>query len=518
MKTMKKLLALTLALAMVLSLSVTAFAEGGTFTIKTAEGDTHTYEVYQIFTGDLADDGATLSNVKWGQNAKNDATTVTVGDAVPETVLTELSALVSETDNQTKLDAILKYADLTSTAIGEVTKDAPYGAAPGYYLIKDKGSLAGQDDAYTTYVVQVVKETTITRKAAQPTVDKQVLDETTDAEEGSADGWGETADHAINESFQFKLTAQLPNDADLADYESYKVVFTDTMSNGVTFESIESVKVGSVTLGTTDYTCTATAGQKGGNWTLTIADLLSVEGITSLQDLTVEVIYNAHLNEDAVMAPEDDNQNKVYLEYSNNPNVGATGDLGKTPVDTVFVFTYAVPTFKYTQADPDADKVAKEGAGFKLYDSTGATEIGLIAVKDENDKVLYYRPIAAGETAEEMFSDSTGHFDIHGLDIGTYVLKETTTPDGYNTAADTIFVVGTTTNHAENADEISATVDHKLTVGGEQTSQVEILNSKGVQLPSTGGIGTTIFYIVGGLLTVGAVILLVTKKKMSAAE
>lgn len=505
MKKMNKLLALVLAMVMVLGLAASAFAEApatpATYTI-TAPNNGHTYEVYQIFTGDLHE--GILSNVKWGKNG-----TGTEGEAVSEAVLTELAGATGS-DTQ-KLAVITKNVNLESEKYGVATNAAPLTNVPaGYYLIKDvDGAFAGQDDAYTLYIVEVVQNVSIAPKSAKPTVDKQVHDETADAEAGATDGWGESADHAINESFQFKLIANLPADTDFDAYKTYKVVFTDTMSAGVTFESIASVTVDGVALTAEQYTCTATAGQAGGSWTLTINDIKAISGVSLNNGADIVVIYNAHLNESAEVnhvSGNTSNKNTVGLEYSNNPNAGGEGSMGKTPEDTVWVFTYEVDNTKVDATD-SSNKKPLAGAGFKLYDSTGTNEIGLIY----DDSLNAYRPIKGAETAVEMKSaDTTGKFNIVGLDAGTYILKETTVPAGYNKCADVTVVIKAT--HAEAADGNSATTT--LTSDSNVTNEIE--NKQGSTLPETGGIGTTIFYVLGGMLVVCAVVLMVSKKRMSA--
>ena len=505
MKHTRKLLSLLLALVMVFALATTAFAEGTTYSItinNSAEG--HTYEAYQIFTGDLS--GTTLSNIVWGSGISEDGQTA-LGDAAAKAV-----TLKDEADAKAFAKAVAPYLTTAAGSANTVTngKYVISNLAAGYYLVKDKdNSLSGADDAYTSYILQVVGNTSVSPKSAKPTVDKQVHDETGDAEAGAVDGWGESADHAINESFQFKLIAKLPADTDFSAYETYKVVFTDTMSGGVTFESIASVTVDGVTLTAGQYTATATAGQAGGSWTLTIKDIKTIDGVNLTDGADIVVIYNAHLNENAQVNHESGtttNQNKVYLEYSNNPNASGEGELGKTPEDIVWVFTYEVDNTKVDATD-SKNKTPLAGAGFRLYDSTGTTEIGLIY----DNTISAYRPVKSGETAEEMKSaDETGVFNIKGLDAGTYVLKETTVPAGYNKCADTTIVIKAT--HAEAADGASATTT--LSSDSNVTNTIE--NKQGSTLPSTGGIGTTIFYVLGSVLVLAAVVLLVTKKRMSA--
>ena len=516
MKRMKKLVSVLLAAVMVLAMTTTVFADGYTITINN-EATGHTYEAYQIFTGDLSK--GVLSNIVWGSGITADGQTALQNKYV--TAETKSAAGVAEalTNDNAVLFAKDAAGYLTTTKVDSTYNETGKnytisGLDAGYYLVKDKdSSLTDKDDAYTSYILKVAGDTTVSPKSAKPTVDKQVHDETADAEAGATDGWGESADHAINESFQFKLIANLPADTDFSAYETYKVVFTDTMSNGVTFESIASVTVDGVTLTADQYTATATAGQAGGSWTLTINNIKSIAGVNLTDGADIVVIYNAHLNENAQVNHESGtttNQNEVYLQYSNNPNASGEGgnELGKTPEDIVWVFTYEVDNTK-VDATNSTDRTPLAGAGFRLYDSTGTTEIGLIY----DSTISAYRPVKSGETAVEMTSaDSTGVFNIKGLDAGTYVLKETTVPSGYNKCADTTVVIKAT--HTENASGASATTT--LSSDSNVTNIIE--NKQGSTLPETGGMGTTIFYVIGAILVIGAGVVLITRKRMSASK
>ena len=536
MKHMKRILALALAVMMVMGLAISVSAEDTTtysITINnTASG--HTYEAYQIFKGDLKEptavdptDAATtnvLSNIVWGSGVTAD------GQAALQAKyeVTSAAALAEKLN----ADNIKEFATEVSKYLATVAnsdstvEDGKYvisGLEPGYYLVKDQnGSLAGDHDAYTRYIIEVVENSTVNPKNSIPSVDKQVHDEEADAEEGHTAGWGETADHAINESFQFKLIATLTADTDYAAYETYKVVFTDTMSAGVTFESIASVTVDGVPLGSDDYECTATAGQAGGSWTLTIEDIKDFENVNLVDGASVVVIYNAHLNENAVIGDKDENKNTVYLEYSNNPNAGGENELGKTKEDTVWVFTYEIDSVKY--ADEIKDTNVLPGAGFTLFTTTDGT------TKDAAVQLVYdtakqaYRPasvaeIAADATADEkivvteMTSDAKGKFNVIGLDVGTYIMEETLVPAGYNKCADITITI--TATHEETDEENAETV---IKFNNADPIVNNVVNKSGVVLPETGGIGTTIFYALGGVLVLVAVVLLVTKKRMATAE
>ena len=511
MKHLRKFVSILLTAIMVLAMCIPVMADGESV-ISVKNGDTHTYEVYQIFTGELSD--GKLINVKWGQNANS---SYTKGDKVEESILNTLSALNSKTDTE-KLDTIKAYANLTGGALGTVSAQNPLTVPNGYYLIKENQSYSGQDDAESTYIVQVVgQDVEIERKAVKPTVDKQVQDETNDNTiTGTAsdpilnnNGWGETADHAINESFKFKLIATLPASKDYASYNKYTVKFTDTMSEGVTFEKIDSVKVDSVPLADGAYSINGVQkGDAGKTWTITISDLKTINGVNLNDGAEVIVEYSAHLNEKAQVnynTGATDNKNTVYLEYSNNPNASGNGEFGKTPDDTVWVFTYGVNNTKFDATNNP--KTPLPGVGFTLFDSENQPV--KLVLKDDG----YYYPAPKGQTKNvvtEMTSAKNGKFNIKGLDVGQYTLKETKVPTGYNPCEDKTVIIQA--SHSESQDGISATT----TLSSNSTTTFEIDNKKGSTLPETGGIGTTIFYIVGVVLVLGAGVLLVTKKRMNA--
>ena len=518
---MRKLLSLLLALAMVFSLAVTAFADEATgeteapaettYTITIPAGDAHNYEIYQIFTGDLH--GGVLSNIKWGANGIGETEALVDEDTLD-------AVMAASGSNAEKLDVILNYVNLNTpfeTVTGSATEDVKVQVAPGYYLLKD-ASLPSEDDAYTTFIVLVVKDVEISRKAAKPGIDKQVWDEADDAET-AGQNWGETADHELNETFQFKLIATLTGDKDYADYDTYKLVFHDSMSAGITFESIAQVLVNGTEI--SGYTYTATAGQAGGSWTLTIADLKQFDA-----DLTdgcvVEVIYNAHLNNDAVIGNIDENLNDVYLEYSNNPNWDLTwgtdgkdndGDgekdekdekeepTGKTEKDTVWVFTYEVKVNKVDGADTTKKL---PGAEFKMKNAAGnwlVVENGKVKTWDTDES-----------KASVLKSDENGVFSVIGLDHGTYYLVETKAPEGYN-LLDKPFEVTISAVHQEDT-VITASTSFGEGVEGDIV-EVTVTNKAGIVLPETGGMGTTMIYILGAVMVLGAGVLLVTKRRMA---
>lgn len=486
----------------------TAMAAEGTHTVTISPAKSgHTYEAYQIFTGNLGADGS-LGNVVWGSGIDQsklaaEGTDALIKDKDAATVSQNLAAKSSDSTDAkayaTAFSGVLSTthtdsSDFVSTGVGSYTIS---GLSDGYYLIQDKaGTLNEKNDAYTSFILKIIgKDVTVAPKSTQPTVDKKIQDETGDAEVDATEGWGNTADHDINESFQFKLDATIPAEANLADYKTYKVKFNDTMSKGVTFESIESVKVNGQnntgaetwTLTKTDYTATTPTAAEDDtqSWSLTIDGVIAkCDGIKIAQGFTVEVIYNAHLNEKATInnaSGTTDNKNSVNLEYSNNPNAEGTG---KTEDKTVYAFTFGITNKKVIDS-VDGDALA--GAGFKLYTDEGCTQEYKL-VKD--DTLGAYRPAKADETAVEMKSATDGTFPIKGLDAGTYYLKETTTPKGYTTAA-------VKTIKIDAMHSINESGNPQVTLSSDSTLDNKIVDKKGSTLPSTGGMGTVLLYVAG---------------------
>lgn len=376
----------------------------------------------------------------------------------------------------------------------------------GYYLIVDTTYFNPGDyyHAYNSFfllnVPQVPYVVPINRKVVKPTVEKEVYDNQDGTNEA---GFGSSADHAINEEFQFKLTATLPANPDRAYdyYDEYMVTFCDTLSAGITFDRWDTVVINN---GGADIPIPAEnyySDASNQDLTLSIEDVKTcAPGLNLNNGATITVTYTAHLNEKAYVntaggASNTENKNSVYLIYSNNPRSSAFFD--RTPESAVCVYTYQLNNTKYHDDDTQGNEL--EGAGFKLYsDADCKNEVELY-----QDGEFYY-PIknATGKEAVEMKSAANGQFNVKGLDAGTYYLKETITPAGYDTCGVTPVTIKA--DHSGN--------DHVNLEG----SNLTIVNKKagGITLPSTGGIGTTIFYVVGGGLMVAAIVLLVTKKRM----
>lgn len=507
MKATKKLLAMMLSMIMVLAMAAPAFAEEeetsspasitSTYTI-TAPSNDHTYEVYQIFTGDYAD--GILSNVKWGENG-----TGTEGEAVSADIITELTGTTG-TDTA-KLAVISKYVNLKSDEFGTVKGGSSLNVPGGYYLIKDvDGALEGEEDAYTLYVVEVVGDVTIEPKSDVPESEKKVKD--TNDTDGTTTDWQDSADWDIGDKVPFQLKGTVADDYD--NYKVYQFIFHDQESSGLTFDS-SSVKVyvdGKEI--TTGFEVKTSGFDEDDDCTFEVVfeDLKKIDSVHAGSVITVE--YESELNSNAVLGSAG-NPNKMHLEFSNNPNDEQGGETGETPDDTVIVFTYkTVINKKLPAGEGEQGNQPLAGAEFTLEKK----------VKDDEAEGGY-KWVAINVVKSN--EDTT--FTFSGLDDGDYRLTETKTPDGYNTIDPIEFTV--TATHDITSDNPALTELNGNKVTGEITFTsntgdgsltADVVNQSGATLPETGGIGTTIFYIVGGILVVTAGILLITKKRMNINE
>lgn len=490
MKHMKKLASLLLALVMVFALATTAFAADTTITAPA--GSTRTYDVYQIFTGDLA--GDVLSNVKWGKNG-----TGTVGEAVPQDTLDALAAVNSLSDTK-KLEEISKYVNLNSEKFGTVSDGSPLTAPTGYYLIRDNG-LVGDGEAYSLYVVQVVGPTTISPKVGTTTSEKKVDDKNDSNTTQDEVKWEDSADYDIGDDVPFQLKATIAQDYD--NYKVYKLTFHDKESAGLTFKpDTVVVKIDGTTVDSSKYEVVTTDLTDGDTFEVRFANLKST---AAKADSVITVEYSSTLNDQAVLGSTG-NPNTMHITYSNNPNDDQGGENGKTPDDTVIVFTYKVVANKvtknpaYVEGGSESEYIPLKGAGFTLYKKNASGEY-----------------VAVGS---EVKGDEMTTFEWKGLDDGDYKISETTTPAGYNTIADIEFTI--TAEHDVLPYNPTLT---SLSGGDKFTGKVEtgalsadIENNKGSTLPETGGMGTTIFYVLGSVLVIGAAVLLITKKRMGASK
>lgn len=513
MKRVKRVLALLAAFALVLAMAVPAWAEEATCSI-TAPNNGHTYEVYQIFTGTLSEDNGTkvLSDIKWGKNGINKDTAVTVGESVPETVLKEITDVATKSDSE-KLAVIEKYVDLTaSKTFTTVNSGSTQNVPAGYYLIKDTdNSYDNQHDAYTQFIVEVAGNVSFQPKTDYPTVEKKVQEnsKTNDTTGDYGEKYNDVADYSIGDAVPFKLIGSIP---DMSQYSTYKYTFHDTLAKSLKAPAGTDVKVymSSNKAGSDkqDVTSNFTVTVSGQEITVHTNNLKTITDISANKYILVEysavLNSNAAINKENVTDTDNGNINKVYLTYSNNPR--NESEAGKTPDDTVIVFTYKIEA---TKVDGETKK-GLEGVTFRIYKMIG----------DEN----WYAQVEDGKlngwvkTANNncvLTSGKDGKFSLAGLDDGTYFIEEITPLPGYNSIDPVeIQVNGNTNNGQSGNDATSELTSVTFTVGETTENAITIVNNAGTTLPSTGGMGTTVFYVVGGGLMAVAVVLLVTKKRM----
>lgn len=544
-KAIKKLLAALLAVAMVCAMAIPAFAFESWET-KEDLNKNHDYIAFQIFKGVISSkDNPALSGVTWGSHITNpDDFLKKLKDAPIIGAQFQSIDATDATDAATVqkvLAVISKWHDSDDDSIAFARFVCHYlysnGAAPdsdivggnssitipeaGYYLIVDTINFSNGDyyHAYNSFLlvnvpqaVQTSYNVTINHKVVKPTVEKKVYDNFDNQDGTSTGDFGSSADHAINEKFQFQLIAKLPAGRDEGRaydyYDKYTVCFNDTLSEGITYDGLDSVVIESngtpydITNDSSKYDIDISNLKSQNSFVVKIHDVKNC--VANLNDgATITVTYTAHLNDKAyvnIAGGSTSNINKVYLTYSNNPKDESS--IGKTPESTpVYVYTYQLNNTKYHDDDNPNNVLA--GAGFRLYSDEACHDEDEIKLK-MNDDDTYSRDFSTEGKGVEMISGQDGQFNVKGLDAGTYYLKETKTPDGYSACK--VIPVTIKADHSRN--------DQVNLEGSNLTNDIVNIKAGGITLPSTGGIGTTIFYVVGGGLMVAAIVLLVTKKRM----
>ena len=491
MKKFKRILALVIATAMVLTMmSMTAFAANPTIKITAPTG--HTYEVYQVFTG--TPEGGELTGLKYGENAVGET-----GKAVTQTDMAELERIQNATyaNDQARIADLEPFVDFDSTPIVPgLETTASVALEPGYYVIKDVDGTAPGTDGVTLYMFKVLDANLETSaKSDKPSSDKSVDTPQTNA-----------SDYNIGDTIDYFLTFTLPSD--YANFKQYYVEFKDTMDAGLTYNADAKIFYGAsdttgeaIDMGPDEETPGATLN-------FVIDDLKAgTEKQKALKAGDVITIkYTAYLNDDAVIG-KTGNKNEYSVEFSRNPNESGDGkpdDTGETPKDTTIVFSYKTI---FDKIDQDGNKLT--GADFKLEKKVDGQWVDVTTLNTSAS------PIKIGSSAQ-----NSTQFTFQGLDEGEYMLTETFTPSGYNTLDPIKFEI---TADVDGNLNTSAALKNLFSTGLVMTSDVaagslttSIKNQTGVALPETGGIGTTIFYVVGAILVIGAGVVLITRRRMSA--
>lgn len=505
--------------------------------------------------------------MKWGTGITSyvsaadgtSSVSVTSGNTVTDA---ELDNLLGTGEGQTKRngDAVANAITLsnTSAAFKAVTADGNVElnlTSGGYYVIVDSAtsgtSSSTTNDAFSKLIVQVVGNVKVTPKSDYPTVDKKVLDGTT---------WKDAVAAGSSDTVEYMLVGTLPTN--FADYKTYKTfTFTDTLSKGLT--PTETAVQGAAALGnyhiyvytgSSDVDSLAPTAFTADNgfteiteanpvifgsevhhdtstdqYTITVRLASNVDLKTATYGTgntkfaagnKIVVTYTAKLNANATIGTNG-NDNKVKLTYSNDPKVEHTGD---TEEEKVTTFTLKLQPTKHIGS---ISGTGLEGAGFTVYKATKAEDgtytkanpevvLGK-GTSDANGKVTFYLVGSNGEIPETNAEEMK-------LADGDYILSETTVPPSYNKMDDVGFTVDTTINDTEqtltnatitsDADTDDAKAFSVALSGNDNgVIKVDLVNESGATLPSTGGIGTTIFYVIGGVLIAGAAVLLIMRKR-----
>ena len=543
--------------------TTTSLKESYSLTIKNTGNTTHKFEIYQIFKGELTYDNGNkvLSYIEWGEGVNTDK----LSDNNIDTNASKVAEGLKENNVETFAAGISKALNTATKSIEiKAGSSETLDLSAGYYLVKDvDGSQSDSSEgAYTQYLLQIVGDTETETKLDVPTSLKKVKEDdhevtgTTDTRIASftvGDHYNDVADYSIGETIPYELVGTLPSNYD--KYTTYEYSFVDKMSDGLTLD-YDSVKIyfrSSVTSETeTDVTKQASIKVSDDKHSLTVSfsDLKTAVSEATKDSIFV-VRYNASLNDNAVVGLNG-NDNTFHLEYSNNPNGTGTG---KTPDDKNIVFTYeldnekvtyisaadyekltAEDKAKYTESSYDLngdgtnEKVYRRtlsGAKFKLFTTKTDSESGAQGAVIEKGVFKRWDDVS---NATELSSDENGIIKIKGLDSGIYYIEETEAPSGYNKLTERVKLelkaetVNDQSWEGKKANDalksLTVTLNDKTKVMSDEnkgTVKTEIVNYAGSTLPSTGGIGTTIMYVVGGLLVIlgGAAIII---KRRSDAE
>ena len=538
---MKKFLSILMVLAMILVMSTTAFAaENTTLTINDDGNRQYAgYKLLDLTTSLKTDEHHpdTCDNVNHSSDCYNYA--YTVNAAYREILQNEVfdnggnylweGGIKPATATLITDEQILKYLSNQTSDNGDVyhtmrqvadrlyraIKDASIAAdatnltgtndtiAQGYWMFADVTNLTG-NEANSLVMVDTKGQDalTITPKTALPTVEKKVKD-IEDSEDDSIfdNPWHDSADHDFGDVVPFKLTGTLPSNAQY--YESYKMVFHDTLSDGLTFDAgtvkvymYETKHKADVDTDmndgadvTSNFVVNASATD-GCTFEVSCDNVLAITGVT--KDTAFVVYYAATLDTDAIIGAAG-NPNKVFLEFSNNPY--DTTSTGKTEEDKVTVFTYQLIINK-----TDSHDHALKGAGFTLYK------------KDVNGD---YNIIGTELKGADMTT-----FNWMGIDDGDYKLVESTVPEGYNKMSDIVFSISAV--HSENAGEptLISLDGGVMGTGVVDTGAItkDIVNNTGTILPETGAMGTMWLIFGGAMFVILAAVFMITRKKMSVYE
>jgi fimbrial isopeptide formation D2 family protein/LPXTG-motif cell wall-anchored protein len=510
---MKKVFAAAAAIATVFGLAATTVAtanaaDNATLTVSTTDAKFagKTVNAYKMFSATVSGDGKAVSYTltdEWKPFFKNSVGLTGVTD---ENVNDKANDYVSKLKDSTLVAFATKASNWAQTKANNITADATAtvsadasngkytatftGLGYGYYVVAVPGAtLANAKSQYATLVSVHSTKVDADIKGDLPTVDKKV----------QVDGTGKDAtDAKIGDTLTFTLTSTIP---DMSAYDTYTFNFKDTLSKGLTFGQVKSVKVENVTLTEdTDYTVTTPTASNNNTLTVAMKDFKTKQQANAGKKITVT--YTATLNENAVVGGAG-NVNSAKIQYSNNPSTNGTGE---SEPSKVRVFTYGFTVDKYT-GDQYTDAATRlAGAEFTLAHKDGSA-ISFVQVSAGSATAnAVYRVAKAGETGTTTITTpANGKVVFEGLKNGEYTLTETKAPAGYNKLASAIGVKVNGQNNGTDTTNATVTITYNNDNGNDynQTASngvIPVQNKSGAILPGTGGMGTIAFTVIGVLV------------------
>lgn len=514
---MKKVFAAAAAIATVFGLAATTVAtanaaDNATLTVSTTDAKFagKTVNAYKMFSATVSGDGKAVSYTltdEWKPFFKNSTASGLTGDVTDANVNDKANGYVSKLKNTDLVAFATKASNWAqntangikvnkTTTVSSTATDGKYTAAfnnldYGYYVVAVPGAtVADTNSQYATLVSVHSTSVTAEIKGNLPTVDKKV----------QVDGTGKDAtDAKIGDTLTFTLTSTIP---DMSAYGTYTFNFKDTLSKGLTFGQVDSVKVGDMTLTKdTDYTVTTPTASNNNTLTVAMKDFKTKQQVNAGKKITVT--YTATLNKDAVVGGAG-NVNSATIQYSNNPSTSGTGE---SEPSKVRIFTYGFTVDKYTGDKYADDATRLAGAEFTLAPKNG-TAISFVQVTAGSaTENAVYRVAKADETGTTtIITPKSGKVEFQGLKNGEYTLTETKAPAGYNKLASAIGVKVNGQNNGTDTTNATVTITYNNDNNGSNYDQtasngvIPVQNKSGAILPGTGGMGTIAFTVIGVLV------------------
>lgn len=506
---MKRVFAAAAAIATVFGLAATTVAtanaaDTATLTVSTTDAKFagKTVNAYKMFSATVSGDGKAVSYTLtdgWKEFFKDStfvtgATDANVNDKANEYVSSltgkekDLVAFATKASNWAQKNNITAATTTVSTDATDGNYTATFtGLDYGYYVVAVPGAtLANASGQYATLVSVDRTNVTANIKGDLPTVVKKVN--------------GESATSAkIGDTLTFTLTSTIP---DMSAYDTYTFNFKDTLSKGLTFGQVDSVKVGDTTLTKdTDYTVTTSTVSDSTLLTVTMLNFKDKQQTNAGK--TITVTYKATLNKDAVVGGHG-NTNSATIQYSNNPSAGGTGE---SEPSKVRVFTYGFTVDKYTGDKYDDTATRLAGAEFTLAPKGDAAISFVQVTAGSATENAVYRVAKAGETGTTttITTPANGKVVFQGLKNGEYTLTETKAPAGYNKLASALGVKVEGQNDGTDTTNATVTITYNNDNGSnyDKTASngvIPVQNKSGVVLPGTGGMGTIAFTVIGVLV------------------